>query len=197
VTRWARVPATVLADEGLSRNDWRVFVALALHANPYGEARPSQQALSAAAQLSRRTVRRSVDTLAVRGHVIVDDRGGGNRAARYVLRGFTDDVLGAPVRPKAPVYGRTRAPNTAGVGAPVRPTTPDAGEGVTSMGANPNLNGRKNAPEWAHGCATNKEQRTDARDTYACGHPLTDPAGMDLGDGKIWCAACTALTKGT
>lgn len=194
------MPSTVLADPGLSRNDWRVFVALALHANPLGEARPSQTLLAASTGLTRRTVRRSLDTLGARGHVFVDDQGGGHRAARYVLAGFVDTDMGAPVRPNGIPNRRTRAPKRDQVGAPVRPNDTDVDDAPSRTGANLNLNGRKNAPERAHPCATNIEQRTEGeRDTFSCGHPHDDdtPPGKILADGRTYCGACAALLEGT
>jgi hypothetical protein len=194
------VPSSVLADDGLTRNDWRVFVALALHANTLGEARPSQTALAAMAGLSRRTVRRSLDRLDARGHVFTDDRGGGNRAARYVLAGFVDDPSGAPVRPTGAVNRRTSAPKAARVGAPVRPK-PDADAGgaaeraqyAPSMGAICNTNGRTSAPR-----TDEQMNRGNAHDAYTCGHPIGDGApGAILADGRTYCGECAALLKGT
>lgn len=205
--RWAKVPRRVARDRTLTGNDFRVYTALGRCANRVGEARPSQATLVAESGLPRRTVRRSVDRLAARGHVYVDDVGGGNRAARYVLAGFVDDPLGAPLRPNRGVNGRTRAPKAREVGAPVRPKAPADVDPPDSMGAVVTANGRTGDREWAHQCATNR--RTDEQsagagaregdeERHACGHPATDPVGSYLGDGRTWCVECAAAaTKGT
>ncbi len=68
--RHARVPIEVLSDPELSHADVRVYAAMAVFCFKGGNiVKSGQRQLAATCQVDRRTIRRSLENLAKRGHI--------------------------------------------------------------------------------------------------------------------------------
>lgn len=118
---FARIPAEVLFDRELSRNDLQVYGTMALECMRTNLFSLGQVQLARLAQVDRRTLRRCLESLGRRGHI---SRAIGRLSRRTVYQlnspvflANSDASLwarnGAPVRPSngAPVRQRSRREN--------------------------------------------------------------------------------------
>lgn len=209
--RFAAVPLAVVTDTALSPTDVRVYAALAVFANRWGEAFPAQRTIAETARVDRRTVRRSLAHLATHNHVVVDRPGTGSARTHYVL---VADTRGRTSPPTTDTNGRTSTPTTGPDdvrGRTSTPTTGDVDDGpdswaqsCTLLGALVPRSGRTSPPltptntiEHTGEPPPNAAARLADHDAHhhACGHPLTDPPGATAPDGRTYCAACAPLTR--
>ena len=197
--RHARVPDWFVGfavANGYTAADYAVYLAIAAHADVWGEAYPSHGAIAAlAGGMDRRTIQRALRRLEATGGVEIRVRGTGRRATHYYVPASAE-VPGserAPVAPQTP-SGRARAaPRGTSGDSGAAPPPPAVGSGDSHAAP-----GAARAPRSARaGAARNNEQpiehRTRARareGVHACGHPDTTPAREV--NGLTYCTTCAA-----
>lgn len=106
--RYARVPATALSDMRLSPTEFRVLIALLLHANVHGQVWAKRETLSAACGVHPAHISRATAALARYGWITKTGNGGRSRPAGYQVN--ADLFTRAEV---APVNRKTRADSDA------------------------------------------------------------------------------------
>ena len=146
--QFARVPAAVLFDPGLSRTAKRTYVALATFRNPAGSVRAALATIGTLAGLDRRSVKRGLRELERAGALLESGDARAGRARRWIMPEKCKlKACTPPPESLHPPYGKKLPPPPESLHPPIKKTLQESVQESVQEGAGPSPGSPIDYPE--------------------------------------------------